>query len=282
MAINRSLWNKEFTLDKTPLWTCPYCNQGQLIGNKTNIKIIESENSKKLREDSSWEQIWISGSFGGVLQCINPHCKESIQIIGKMSTLDHCDTNEYGEQISNIYFTETLLPVAFFPTLNIFPIHEDVPEEIKNAIIETFKLYWIDMSSCANKIRTVVELILDKQGVDRTNSIKKYIPLNNKIEKFEANKPEEAEFMKAIKWIGNEASHKLNTVTKDDVLDALEMLENLTTKLYEKDSESQTRKLKEKRNVINEIEKPLSHKIEKEIKANSDDIGNPVELLDEI
>ena len=47
------------------------------------------------------------------------------------------------------------------------------------------------------------------------------LKMNNKIEKFEANKPEEAEFMKAIKWIGNEASHKLNTVTKDDVLDAL-------------------------------------------------------------
>ena len=55
MAINRSLWEKEFTLDKTPLWSCPVCNQGQLIGNKKTIQVIESESSKKLRDDSSWE-----------------------------------------------------------------------------------------------------------------------------------------------------------------------------------------------------------------------------------
>ncbi len=270
MEIKRSHWEKEFTLDKVPLWTCPFCNQGQLFGNKDTIQVNESENSKKLRDDISWEPIWVSGSFGGVLKCINPHCRESTQILGEMITYDETDYNEYGDQ-TNIYYTQYLLPSAFFPTLHIFPIHVDVPEKIKIAIIETFKLYWIDLASCANKIRTVVEFILDEQNIPKTGILKKKkkkkesnLSLNDRIELFKKEKPEEAGFMMAIKWIGNEGSHNLTTLKQDDVLNAYEMLDHVIIKLYEKDPEYRLKILLEKAKTINETKKPISHIIKKQ------------------
>lgn len=291
--IKRDLYNNSFVHNKFPLWTCPMCDTGHLGMDKESVRIIESVDSIKSRSHEDWDPFWIRGSFSGVLKCVNSDCEESIQIIGTMSgsIVERIEEDEdgFGYVVSNPNVSqEDLLPLAFFPTLKIFKIHSDVPAAIATAIIETFKLYWIDTEACCNKIRTVVELILDEQNVDKTGFSKKKkeiinLILNDRIDLFKNKKPEEAEFMLAIKWIGNEGSHNINTLTKNDALDAYDMLDYVTTKLYVKDSENPIKDLREKKNVINETKKPYSHKIKKEIReSSSHEMGNVVDFIEEI
>lgn len=60
--------------------------------------------------------------------------------------------------------------------------------------------------------------------------------LHKRIERFKIKNPEQAESLMAIKWIGNSGSHTNRSLTKDDILDSFEILEHVTTKLYETDT----------------------------------------------
>ena len=258
MAITRTIWKNQFTVENVPSWTCPTCNSGSLIGDKKTIKVVESIDSKNGRKEDEWDPEWITGSFGGTLKCNNPKCGEAILIMGKMNVEgDH----EYDEQNGgwNFSYSEFLFPLAFIPTINIFPIHSDVPKDIKEAMMESFKIYWIDIASCANKIRIVIELIMDEQKIAKTylqSGKRKGYSLHRRIELFKTTKPDEAELLMAIKWIGNSGSHINDDLTKDDILDAYEILEHVTTKLYEKDSH----RLKKLSKSINKKRKPIGLK----------------------
>ena len=232
---------------------------GSLIGPKENIKVVESRASQKARSDDDWTPDWISGSFGGTLKCNNVKCGESVLIMGIMSVEDDV---EYDEEtgMGNLTFSEELFPVAFIPTINIFTIHLDAPGPIKAAVLEAFKVYWIDIASCGNKIRIVVESIMDDQKILKTyiNGGKRTgYSLHKRIELFKSTKPEEADLLMAIKWIGNSSSHTGDILTRDDILDAFEILEYVLTKLYEKDSA----RLKKLSKAINKKKKPIGIKV---------------------
>jgi|LNFM01.1.fsa_nt_gb hypothetical protein len=258
MAITRTIWKNSFEKDRVPSWTCPSCQSGNLKGDKTTIKVIESAASKAAHSDEDWDPEWISGHFGGTLKCSNAQCGDLVLVMGKMFVDPDSEYDEENDTMHYIY-REFLIPQAFFPSLHIFQIHPDVPRDLASAIVESFKLYWIDISSCANKIRIVVELIMDEQKITRTFTTggkRKSHSLHKRIELFKVTKPEEADYLMAIKWIGNSGSHTNGGLTKDDILDAYEILEFVTTKLYEKDSH----RLKKLSKEINKKKKPIAKK----------------------
>ncbi len=78
-------------------------------------------------------------------------------------------------------------------------------------------------------------------------------PLHKRIERFKIKNPEQAESLMAIKWIGNSGSHTSTSLTKDDILDSFEILEYVTTKLYETDTKRITQLTKQ----INKKKKPI-------------------------
>ncbi|WP_207514993.1 DUF4145 domain-containing protein [Longitalea luteola] len=256
MAVTRTIWKNWFTENNIPSWPCPSCNKGTLIGDKKDIKSYEAISSQKLHREEDWdpEQIW--GQFTGNLKC--DVCEETVVIAGKMAVeAEHVYDEQYEGY--NFEYIEILQPNIFVPTLNIFELHKDVPEEVCNAIKESFKLFWIDSSSCANKIRTVVELIMDEQKVPKTykdRGKRKGYSLHKRIELFKAAKSEEADLLMAIKWIGNSGSHVNDELKKDDTLDAYEILDLVTTRLYEKDSH----RIKALSKTINKRKKPIRTK----------------------
>lgn len=258
MAITRTIWKNWFTKGNIPSWACPSCSYGVLIANEGDIKMFESLSSQNARLDDGWDPEWVWGQFTGTLKCDNEKCGETVVVSGNMHVQgDH----EYDEQFEgyNFVYVESLQPKIFMPSLNIFQIHKDVPEEICEAIKESFKLFWIDSSSCGNKIRTVVELIMDEQKIVKTyvdRGKRKGYSLHKRIELFKAVKPEEADLLMAIKWIGNSGSHVNDELNKDDTLDAYEILEHVTTKLYEKDSH----RIKALSKTINKRKKPIGVK----------------------
>ena len=258
MPITRTIWKNQFTADRIPAWTCPSCHKGILVGDKNCIKPIEDVNSINAHSHDQWEPNWITGSFGGVLKCNNPNCCEKVVFIGKM----HVEENRnFDEEMGEWDFTdvENFTAIAFCPPLHLFPVHKDLPKKIAYEIVESFKLYWMDVSSCANKIRIVVELIMDEHKVAKTfinKTKRKGYSLHQRIELFKGKMRDEAELLMAIKWIGNSGSHVNESLTKDDILDAYEILDHVTVKLFEKDS----LRLKRLSKTINKSRKPIGRK----------------------
>jgi hypothetical protein len=256
MTLTRTIWKNSFTVENLPAWVCPTCNKCTLKGVKKDIKMLECASSKAARTEDGWDPEWVSGNFTGTLKCDNTFCAENVIVTGRMFV----EAGQYYDEQNeswNIEYTENLYPEFFLPAIRIFQIHKDVPEEICKIINDSFKLFWIDPSSCGNKIRMVIELIMDDQKIPKTyitGSRRKGYSLHNRIELFKSSKHDEAELLMAIKWIGNSGSHSNEQLSKDDILDAYEILEHVTFTLYEKDS----RRIKKLSKTINKQKKPIS------------------------
>lgn len=221
-----------------PSWVCPSCMTGILKADNKHINIYESAVSKSCHSHPAWEPEWINGGFVGILECSNTNCSDKISVIGKMTSVEK---HEFDEESGSWEFVirKELTPTQFYPTIKIFPINKDVPENISEIIMSAFSLYWTDLSSCANKIRTVAEYIMDNKKIPKTytyRSKRKKYTLHRRIEIFKVTNNEEADLLMAIKWIGNSGSHQFDNLTQDDILDSFEILELVTTKLYETDS----------------------------------------------
>lgn len=251
MTIKRSIWKNYFRKNEVPEWNCPTCKKGILKGGEKCFTVSEDSESIKNYSCEDWEEFFRKGVFCGTLKCNNSNCDENVAVIGEMSVIEE---SFYAKDLDTIIenYLELLKPKLFIPSLEIFILHEFIPENIKSQIKEAFSLFFVDNSSCANKIRIVVELIMDEFKIQKVTIGKdrkrKKISLHQRIEKFKIKYPYEGEFLMAIKWIGNTGSHSEEQLTKDDTLDGFEMLEHVIYKLYE----IETKKLNSLKKKINQ------------------------------
>jgi hypothetical protein len=256
MSIDRKAFQDSFTLSTVPSWICPTCNKGVLETNKSQIKITESSESRSFHSHPEWDPSCIYGGFVGSLKCSNSSCSELVGIIGKMTAVAGQEYNEDFGAWENVSYN-ILTPTQFYPPINLFPINKDVPEKVRKVIIQAFSLFWLDLSSCGNKIRTVAESIMDNKKVPKTyinNKRKKLVySLHQRIERFKKTNSEVADLLMSNKWIGNIGSHQIENLTKNDILDGFEILELVTNKLYETDS-IRIKKISKK---INKRKKPI-------------------------
>jgi hypothetical protein len=239
MKIDRPLYTKHFTADELPLWHCPTCNTGFLKAVETDFTIQESVASKNNYDTPDWEPSWINGFFVGKMACMNSGCGEVVLVLGKMRVQEE-KTYIQNQGLWDYKQIVQLFPSIFRPTLHLFKIDDDVPENIRLAIEKAFGHFWLDEASCANKIRNVVELIMDERKVQKTyisgNKRQQY-SLHKRIELFKNTDVDAAECLMAVKWIGNSGSHANDHLTKDDLLDGFEILQHVTYNLYEKDTQ---------------------------------------------
>lgn len=92
----------------------------------------------------------------------------------------------YNNKLNNyIDISKTYLyPRFIIPTLNILQLENiNLDQKILNVINEPFSIFWVDISSCANKIRNIVELILDRFKIKKT-----YLDKNKKTKIISAYK----------------------------------------------------------------------------------------------
>ena len=255
MEITRTIFKNASQPKNIPDWTCPTCHKGVLKADIKNIKTIENALSLSFHDHDSWEPGFIKGIFVGILKCSNSTCNETVVITGDFYSDDDYifDPIDGGySMISN----KMLTPTCFNPPLHFFQINKDVPSNIQQEIINSFNIYWLDISSCSNKIRVAVELIMDDMKIPKTylqSNKRRGYSLHKRIELFKVSKPEYAELLMAIKWIGNSGSHTGDSLTKDDILDSFEILEHVTTKLYETD----TKRIAKVAKTINKRKKPI-------------------------
>ena len=260
MLLERSAWRGWLDVKNPPHWICPTCNKGYIIFKENLVNIKASYATNEAYQEGFYEPVSFSELFSGILICSNDKCKEVVTIIGETShdfNIVYHNSNEPPEQILIPIFK----PKCIFPPLHIFHLSKKIPKDIKKVIIESFGLYWVDMSSCANKIRTVLEFILNDQNVkkiSRHNNKITVLKLHPRLLEFEKTKSEIAKAFMAIKWIGNYGSHT-GELTQDDLLDGLDILKYCLAKLYDDHSEHITKLT----TTINKRKKPLGKKRKK-------------------
>lgn len=237
MNLDRILWKNSFDTSNIPKWTCPTCEKGTLTGNVDDFIINEGSLSLSYHKMEEWEPEWISGRFTGQLICENVLCREKVAIIGLMEV--QCEQVEIRAEYYDYISTEALTPELFIPGLKVFKLLEGIPENIAQQTKDAFYLYWVDSSACANKIRSVVELILNFFKIKKMFITKKgktmKLTLHARIDFASEKFPDVSKMLMAVKWIGNSGSHSNRILSKDDTLDGFEILEQVFQKLFTSD-----------------------------------------------
>lgn len=241
-------WNKIRFSQKSKIeWPCPNCGSSALKIDKEKFHSTETANSKEIRQHEYWEYEWITLIFSGVLECSS--CGEIITMTG-YGSVEHQHYYDQQADEHNERLYEEFTPTFFHPTLHVFQILENYPELVKNEIIDSFKLFWFDLPSCANKVRTSLELLLNEQKVNKTVATKKgsrrRLKLHERIIEYKKKNEQVADFLLAIKWIGNTGSH-IGTLDRNDLLDAYELLDFSLSKLYD-NKETELEKLQKEIN----------------------------------
>jgi hypothetical protein len=127
---------------------------------------------------------------------------------------------------------EYFSPHYFSHPMRILHIPFQVPPAIDLSIRKSFRLVFCDPGAAANHIRQCAETILATAGIAHVTETGKFIPFEQRIQKFEDIDPENADRVSALRWIGNFGSHPDKEITRDDVFEAYDILEILLEDLY--------------------------------------------------
>jgi hypothetical protein len=186
MKINRESFNEKFSDYSLINWLCPSCKSGHVTLKVKSIKTFEITKSKEDQVNEAWMPDWIKRHLIGTMICSNTQCKEVFTIAGKIQY------EENPRATKEPYYIEYLYIQYVFPVIPLFPLPDNLPYEIIEAIEEAFKLFWINKSACANAIRTAVELLLTDKRIKKIaltkNKKRRMLSLHERIELFKEKK----------------------------------------------------------------------------------------------
>jgi hypothetical protein len=186
-------------------------------------------------------------------------CGELVSVCGSTSvTMIFVESYEgpYGGRTSE--YVTLYLPKFFDPAPPLFTIPEECPTEVSTELKRSFSLYWSDVGSAANRLRSAAEALLNDRKVMKMRTTKKKkrirLTLDERIEVFKLREPEAADHLLAIKWLGNAGSHKsLIEPSIEDIFDGYDLFEDVLEQLYVKRAE----KLKRRAKGINKRKGPV-------------------------
>ncbi|WNG49090.1 DUF4145 domain-containing protein [Archangium minus] len=235
VCFNRDLWLATFTSYSTPPWPCPVCAAGTLALEKDTLLTRESFESKKDREPypEIWDYDWTYGHFTALFQCTHADCLSSVTACG-----DYRVTREDDEEVGERY-DYVCTPTHFNPAPPMLRLPRGCTDAIANELTLAWGLYWSDPGASVNHIRTSLERLMDYLAIPPLSK------LHHRIEAYRHKEPELGEHLMAIKWLGNSGSHGDDGLTKEDVLDALPLLEHVLGEVFEMRSKELNR-LREK------------------------------------
>lgn len=229
--MDRELWKKPLSTTHVPGWPCPRCRQTSLRVLKDTLRHSESADSKREHQHEGWDPCWITYRFSAILQCSRKECGESLGVCGDGYVEQEYDWPEHASS-----YTETFAPRLIYPAPPMIRIPHKCPESVRKELDSAFALYWSDPSAAANRIRCSVEALLTAQRIVQRQRTKqaslRRLTLHDRIELFHKRRPELADALQAIRWLGNSGSHR-GGMSKDDVLDGLEIIEYVLNELYE-------------------------------------------------
>lgn len=227
MTVDRSQWKTRF--HTLPHWTCPTCKKGHLQMIPETFHQQETGPSKTAHSLDDWEPDWIARQFVGILKCSRAACGELVSVSGAgYVDIMAVEDDEYGWVQEPV---DSLTVRALIPAPIPIALPSKTPDAIRETIAVASELVWISAEAAGNQLRQTVELFLDDVGIAKTDAKGKRLTTHKRIEKFALQDKENGDVLLATKWLGNSGSHP-GGLTRDNVLDAFDMLEYVLENIY--------------------------------------------------
>lgn len=228
--MNRSLWVQPLSEWYAPPFTCPTCGKGILSLVQKPLVYEETAKSKRAHGDEDWSFQDTEYRFTARLKCGHGSCGDEAVALG-IGWIEEQMTQE-GWGPTNYFSLKCCVPM---PEIILIP--QQCPAPVTSELRACFQLFWLDRAAAANRIRAGVERIMDhfrvpNRGRTAKNKFEK-LSLHRRLERFEKSDKTIATRLMAIKWLGNTGSHQSEDVTREDILDALELLEDALVELFE-------------------------------------------------
>jgi len=201
---------------------CPQCSRGELEIYKDNVYPLKHKNVNGESEEYEYcggEDLF-TGFHGGMV-CTNNLCKKEIAFAGKYGCDDNDVVIETGEPI---VYTAIKIEYIERPPRIIDTTYYGIPQNIEETLNASFKLYWIDINSCAEKIKICLEQIMDKLRVAGGNVWTNH--LKERIENFSRNNEDLREVLSSSKidWIKKTPNYD-EEITEDDLRAGYDLLD---------------------------------------------------------
>ena len=233
MGVNRDRWKPGFYAASSLAWPCPACNASPLRLVKGTLFDAQTRASVELQDNDWAGPEHIDGRFSCLMDC--GHCRNTVGATGTYLYEENPrpeaeDEDQFVKRYSVRYFTESPFLVE---------IPESTPQPIVDELLASFRLFWNDPPACANRIRSAVEKLLTSQKIPQTsgklgsNGRRQFLKLHVRIERYRIKRPEIADKLMAVKWIGNAGSHS-SPLTTEDTLDGYEIVDWVLDSLFAK------------------------------------------------
>lgn len=233
--MKRNIWSTTLSEHSAPPWPCSECNKGVLRLVPKSLAYKETIRSQRSHGDEGWDPDWIDYTFSAWLKCSHSGCGQEVAVLG-IGGVEAWYDNEEGTTGWTPYFA----PRWCSPMPDIFELPAKCPDEVLKQLRASFRLFLADQPAAASKVRIALERLMDHLGVPKRKKEKngKFIDLSlhRRIEIFQQGKPDIGLQLMALKWLGNTGSHETQ-VSRDDLLDAFEILEHALSELIDRRSE---------------------------------------------
>ena|SRR3984957_12275757 len=214
--MRRSLWEESYKDYEPPFWPCPACGRETLQPIPKSLTTIAPSGYEWL-ELTPIEYIY---RFQQFFRCSVKECGDIVSAAGDAQLKD--DRQVSGDEDPYYYM---LFPRAIHRGLPIIDVPSQTPVSVGTELEAAFALFWMDLSSCANKMRVSVERALDELGIPAAPT------LNNRIKEFEKIDPDHGQTFHALREVGNIGSHQGDN-TRETILDAFEVYEDALKNLF--------------------------------------------------
>jgi len=227
-AMNPVFSKRSFRADSVPAWTCPTCERCVLtLDTPDKLVIRPNAETKGNSGEDYWDHDYAGYVFSGMLNCRG--CGETVTFVGT----GHVD-QEYTDDGQDWEYVTMLTPNFFVPPLKIISpqANDQVPDQIGQLLAKAHEVCWADPDSALNRLRTIVEEILDYKGVHRMDG-RTRLSLHRRIQLFvEPGTEQVQKAMLAIKYVGNDGSHGFSGVKRKDLLEVFSIVNYCLEKLF--------------------------------------------------
>lgn len=231
--MKRSLWTRTLNKDWCPAWPCPVCRKDTLLLVQNSLTCRETVESKRARSDEAWDPDCIIYAFTAWAKCRRPSCKQQFAIAGTGGV--ERKYNEYGFREWEDYFS----PMMCYPMPDMFDFPAKCPDDVREELRAAFEIFWSHRPACAGRIRVALECLINYLGVPKRKKggSGKYfdLTLHARIDAVAKKEPTIGFQLMALKWLGNAGSH-IGDVSKNDLLDAFEIMEHALGEIIERRS----------------------------------------------
>lgn len=217
-----------------PKWLCPGCYSVSLAIVPESFMSEMDASTRRKRNGPDFEPEDSTCVFSCMLKCRKTGCGEVVAVggFGGVDTVWGTDDNgrsfpEYATRFQAKYFN---------PPLPFFVPPEGCPDNVKRHLRNISSLLTGHPAAAANAIRTLLEVLLDELKVPRMalrrDTKHRFLRLHDRITCFPGLLGPHLEAFLALKYFGNAGSHGGGVITKSNLEDACQVLEQIVKLLY--------------------------------------------------